>query len=109
MAVEAVGSAGSRRNMFSKFVPALAKKNTDLKPLLLELHKAALNRAKAEGNFAIDLLARAAVLKFLRAELNTQFASALERFRATLKGYKGVRRQKPLEYRETVAGFQIAQ
>jgi len=108
MAAEAGGSAGARRNMFSKFVPALAKKNTDLKPLLLELHKAALNRAKAEGNLAIDLLARAAVLKFLRAELNTQFASALERCRATLKGYEGVRQQKALEYRETVAAFQIA-
>ncbi len=108
MAAEAGGSAGARRNMFSKFVPALAKKSTDLKPLLLELHKAALNRAKAEGNLAIDLLARAAVLKFLRAELNTQFASALERCRATLKGYEGVRQQKALEYRETVASFQIA-
>src|SRR6266568_9321474 len=108
MAADAGGSAGARRNMFSKFVPALAKKSTDLKPLLLELHKAALNRAKAEGNLAIDLLARAAVLKFLRAELNTQFASALERCRATLKGYEGVRQQKALEYRETVASFQIA-
>src|SRR6266581_271058 len=107
MAAEAGGSAGARRNMFSKFVPALAKKSTDLKPLLLELHKAALNRAKAEGNLAIDLLARAAVLKFLRAELNTQFASALERCRTTLKGYEGVRQQKALEYRETVASFQI--
>ena len=108
MAAEAGGSPGVRRGMLSKFVPALAKKSTDLKPLLLELHKAALNRAKAEGNLAIDLLARAAVLKFLRAELNNQFASALERCRATLKGYEGVRQQKALEYRETVAAFQIA-
>ena len=47
------------KSMFSKFVPGAAKKAPDLKPLLLELHKAALNRAKAENNPLIDLLARA--------------------------------------------------
>src|SRR5579872_7575690 len=42
------------KSMFSKFVPGAAKKTPDLKPLLLELHKAALNRAKAENNSLID-------------------------------------------------------
>ena len=100
--------AASSKSMFSKLVPGAAKKSPELKPLLLELHKAALNRAKAEGNPVIDLLARASVIKFLRAELTAQYVKALERCRATLKGYEGVRQQKALEYRETVAGFQIA-
>jgi hypothetical protein len=106
IAAEAVGSIGGARNLFAKFTPA-AGKGPDVKQLLLELHKAALNRAKANGNVAIDLLARAAVIKFLRAELNAHFGNALDRCRATLKSYEGVRQQKALEYRETVAAFQI--
>src|SRR5450631_1378031 len=106
MSAGASGSAAGRG--LSKFLPVLSKKNTELKPLLLGLHKAVLNRAKAEANLALDLLGRAAILKFLRAELNLQFANTLERCRATLKGYEGVRQQKALEYRETVASFQIA-
>lgn len=108
MSADATASSNAPRNMFSKLVPTLSKKNGDLKPLLLDLHKAALNRAKAEGNVTIDLLARTAVLKFLRAEMSAQFAAALERCRATLKSYEGVRQQKALEYRENVAAFQIA-
>jgi len=104
----ATGPSGANRGMFSKFIPALPKKVQDLKPLLLELHKSALVRAKAEGNLTIDLLARTAIVKFLRAELNSQFAAALDRCRATLREYEGVRQQKALEYRETVAAFQIA-
>jgi hypothetical protein len=101
-------ATASSKSMFSKFVPGAAKKTPDLKPLLLELHKAALNRAKAENNPLIDFLARASVVKFFRAELSAQYAKALERCRGTLKGYEGVRQQKALEYRETVASFQIA-
>jgi class 3 adenylate cyclase len=100
------GASGSK-GMFSKFVPGAAKKAPDFKPLLLELHKAALNRAKAENNPLIDFLARASVIKFFRAELSAQYTKALERCRGTLKGYEGVRQQKALEYRETVASFQI--
>lgn len=96
------------RNMFSKFTSAQTKKVAELKPLLVELQRSALNRAKAEGNLAIDLLARASVIKFFRSELSAQFAAALDRCRATLKGYDGVRQQKAFEYRETVARFQIA-
>ena len=103
-----VDETASSKSMFSKFVPGAAKKSPELKPLLLELHKAALNRAKAEGNPVIDLLARASVIKFLRAELTAQYSKALERCRTTLKSYEGVRQQKALEHRETVAGFQIA-
>jgi hypothetical protein len=98
----------SSKSMFSKFVPASTKKIPDLKPLLLELHKAALNRAKAENNPAVDFLARTSIIKFLRVELNSQYLKALERCRETLKSYEGVRQQKAMEYRETVANFQIA-
>ena len=81
---------------------------SELKPLLAELHVAALNRAKAAENLSIDVLARAAIIKFLRVELNSQFAQVLERGRMMLKSYEGVRQQKALEYRERVASFQVA-
>ena len=80
----------------------------DLKSLLTELHVVALNRAKAEGNQVLDLLARTAILKFLRVEIHSQFAQILERCRMMLKSYEGVRPQRALEYRERVAGFQVA-
>jgi hypothetical protein len=80
----------------------------ELKPLLGELHVAALNRAKAADNLSVDLLGRLAIVKFLRNELNLQFAQLLERGRAMLKNYEGLRLQKALEYRERIAGFQVA-
>ncbi len=81
---------------------------SELKQLLVEVHSAALNRAKADGNPSLDLLARIAIIKFLRIELGSQFAQILERCRMTLKSYEGVRAQKALEYRERVAAFQVA-
>src|SRR4029077_7891182 len=81
---------------------------SDLKSLLTDLHVSALNRAKAAENISIDLLGRVAIIKFLRVELNSQFAQLLERGRMMLKSYEGVRQQKALEYRERVAGFQVA-
>ncbi|MGA9041903.1 MAG: hypothetical protein WB421_15330 [Terriglobales bacterium] len=89
--------------------PSRAKTGpSDLKPLLAEMHVAALNRAKADGNNSVDLLARTAILKFLRTELNLQFAQILERCRVMLKSYEGVRQQRALEYRERLAAFQVA-
>jgi hypothetical protein len=82
--------------------------SSELKPLLAEVHSAALNRAKAEGNPFLDVLARVAIIKFLRIELGLQFAQILERCRMTLKSYEGVRQQKALEYRERVGAFQVA-
>lgn len=87
--------------------PGAKAQPTDFKSVLTELHVAALNRAKAENNVAVDLLARLAVIKFLRMELNSQFAQVLERCRMMLKSYEGVRQQKALEYRERVASFQV--
>jgi hypothetical protein len=80
----------------------------DLKPLLAEILVVSLNRAKAAENISVDLLGRLAIIKFLRTEINLQFAQVLERCRMMLKTYEGVRQQKALEYRERVAGFQVA-
>ena len=87
--------------------PTAKSDATELKPLLTELHVAALNRAKAEGKIAIDLVARLAIIKFLRMELQVQFAQVLERCRMMLKSYDGMRHQKAIEYRERVASFQV--
>ena len=84
------------------------QERTELKPLLLDLHVSALNRAKVAGNLAVDALARVAIIKFLRVELNQQFALALERCRMMLRSYEGVRQQKALEYRERVSQFQVS-
>jgi hypothetical protein len=83
------------------------KEKSDWKPLLTDLHLAALNRAKKEENISVDLLARMAVTKFLRIEMNQQFAQVLERCRVLLKSYEGIRQGKALEYRERVAAFQV--
>jgi hypothetical protein len=80
---------------------------SDWKPLLAELHLAALNRAKREEKISVDLLARLAVTKFLRTEMNLQFAQVLERCRVLLKSYEGIRQGKGVEYRERVAAFQV--
>jgi class 3 adenylate cyclase len=68
---------------------------------------AALNRAKKEEKISVDLLARLAVTKFLRTEMNQQFAQVLERCRVLLKSYEGIRQGKGVEYRERVAAFQV--
>jgi len=77
------------------------------KPLLTELLVASLNRAKKLGNLSVDVLARLAVTKFLRAEMNQQFALAVERCRVALKNYDNLRHQKAHEYRERLATFQV--
>jgi class 3 adenylate cyclase len=91
-------AAGITRNVPEKL---------EWKPLLTELHLAALNRAKKEGNISVDLLARLAVTKFLRLEMHQQYAQALERCRLLIKSYEGVRHGKGMEYRERTAAFQV--
>jgi len=85
----------------------IAADPSDWKPLLAELHLAALNRAKKEEKLSIDLLARLAVTKFLRMEMSVQFSQVLERCRVLLKSYEGIRQGKAVEYRERVAAFQV--
>jgi class 3 adenylate cyclase len=77
------------------------------KALLASLHVAALNRAKREEKIAVDVLARLAITKFLRIEMQQQFAQVLERCRVQLRSYDGTRQEKASEYRERLAGFQV--
>ena len=87
-----------------------AKPKTDpggWKAALTELQVASLNRAKKEFKLSVDLLARLAVTKFLRAELNLQFSQVLERCRVLTKNYDNMRQGKAHEYREQLATFQV--
>lgn len=77
------------------------------KAALAEMQVASLNRAKKEFKLSVDLLARLAVTKFLRTEMNQQFLQVLERCRVLLKSYDNMRQQKAHEYRERLATFQV--
>jgi class 3 adenylate cyclase len=77
------------------------------RPALTELQVASLNRAKKEFKLSVDLLARLAVTKFVRTEMNQQFSLVLERCRVLLKSYDNMRQQKAHEYREKLAAFQV--
>ena len=88
--------------------PARSKNDPgEWKSALAELQVASLNRAKKEFKLSVDLLARLAVTKFLRSEMNQQFAQVVERCRVLLKSYDNSRQQKAHEYREKVAAFQV--
>jgi class 3 adenylate cyclase len=94
------------RNQLGK--PARSKNDpAEWKSAMAELQVASLNRAKREFKLSVDLLARLAVTKFLRAEMNQQFAQVLERCRVLLKSYDNNRQQRAHEYREKVASFQV--
>jgi hypothetical protein len=77
------------------------------KSALTELQVGSLNRAKKEFKLSVDLLARLAVTKFLRAQMNLQFAQVVERGRVLLKNYDNSRMGKGHEYREKIAAFQV--
>ena len=79
----------------------------DLKSLLVSLHLAILNRAKADDNPSVDVIGRLAVLKFIRTELQMQFARILEQCRMKTKSLEGVRQAKMLETQELVSSFQV--
>ncbi len=79
----------------------------DLKSLLVSIHLAILNRAKAEGNPSVDLLGRLAVLKFIRTELQTQFARILEQCRMKIKSLEGVRQEKMMQTQGFVSSFRV--
>jgi class 3 adenylate cyclase len=80
---------------------------SEWKSALTELQVGSLNRAKKEFKLSVDLLARLAVTKFLRTEMNLQFAQVVERCRVLLKSYDNSRQQKAHEYREKIAAFQV--
>jgi class 3 adenylate cyclase len=77
------------------------------KAALAELLVGSLSRAKKESQLSVDLLARLAVTKFLRTEMNQQFLQVLERCRVQLKSYDNMRMEKAHEYRERLAAFQV--
>jgi class 3 adenylate cyclase len=77
------------------------------KSALAELLVGSLNRAKKESRMSVDLLARLAVTKFLRMEMNQQFLQVLERCRVQMKSYDNMRMERAHEYRERVAAFQV--
>jgi class 3 adenylate cyclase len=79
----------------------------DLKTLLISIHQAILTRAKAEGNSSVDVLGRLAVLKFVRTELQTEFAKILEQCRMKSKALEGVRQTKMMQTQELVSSFQV--
>ena len=80
---------------------------SEWRSVLTELQVATLNRAKKEFKLSVDLLARLAVTKFLRTEMNQQFLQVLERCRVLMKSYDNVRQQRAHEYRERLAAFQV--
>ncbi len=77
------------------------------KSALTELLMNSLNRAKKESQLSVDLLARLAVTKFARTEMNQQFLQVLERCRVQLKSYENMRHGQAHEYRERLAAFQV--
>ena len=79
----------------------------DLKAVMVSIHLAILNRAKAEGNPSIDLLGRLAVLKFIRTELQAQFARILEQCRMKTKSIESLRHTKMMQTQELVSSFQV--
>lgn len=83
----------------------------EFKRMLVEIHVAGLNRAKSDGNISIDLMARLAVIKFLRNEMPLQFSQVIERCRAKLKHLEGPRHPQAAKahtMRDRFAQFQIA-
>ncbi len=104
------GPAGQGPSWMRNMAGKIARPKTDpgeWKALLTELQVSSLNRAKKQSRLAVDMLARLAIVKFLRAELSQQFAQVVERCRVLLKTYDNVRQQKALEYREKLATFQV--
>lgn len=80
----------------------------DFRRTLAELYTAALNRAKAEGNLTLDLLAHVAVLKFLKSELLAQFNQVLDRVRARVnEESKGSLPARTHTLQERFARFQV--
>ena len=87
--------------------PKVKSDPADWKTVLAQLHVASLNRAKKQRRLSVDILARLAVMKFLRVEMSAQFAQVLERCRVLLKSYDNTRQQRAVEYREQLASFQV--
>jgi hypothetical protein len=90
--------------------PETKSEAPDLVAVLSELQLASLNRAKGQCNASLDLLARLAVIKFLRSEMLAEYNALLEKLRAKLKTYEGPLQQNAaatIHLRERIAKFQV--
>jgi hypothetical protein len=92
---------GRATNAEEKAAPA------DFQRCLADLLLEALNRAKARDNLSIDLLARLATVKFLRAELASQFTEVLERCRTVQKTAESLRLSNAIDIRERVGAMLV--
>jgi hypothetical protein len=102
------GFIGSPRTPVASNKPAVEP--ADFKKMFADLLTGALQSAKSQDNISLDLLARIAVLKFLRAEMAAQYGQLLERGRTKLKAYDSPRAPitpKAVQMRERFAGFQV--
>lgn len=89
--------------------PKAVEPGAEFKRALTDLQVTALNLAKSRGTISLDLLARLAIVKLFRSELNGQFAQVLERCRTRLKVYEGPRSNpKGLEFRDRFLQLQVA-
>jgi hypothetical protein len=79
----------------------------DFQRSLADLLLEALNRAKGRDSLSVDLVARLAVLKFLRLELAGQFAEVLERCRTVQKNAEALRMSRALQIRERVGALLV--
>jgi hypothetical protein len=79
----------------------------EFKRLLSDLLVEALKAAKQQDNIAVDLLARLAVVKFLRSELTAQFAVVVERCRTLLRNCEGMRSERATQIRDRVYALQV--
>ncbi|MGC2321731.1 MAG: hypothetical protein WA463_03780 [Terriglobales bacterium] len=81
----------------------------DFRRTLAELYAAALNRAKADNDLTLDLLAHVAVLKFLKSELLWQFNQVADRIRARVNHEsKGSLPARTHALQERFARFQVS-
>lgn len=83
----------------------------EFKTVICDLLVAAATRAKTESNVSLDLLARLAVLKFLRSQMAIQFNEVLERCRTKLLAFEGPRQANApaaIKMRERLARFQTS-
>jgi len=81
----------------------------DFRRILAELYAAALNRAKADNDLTLDLLAHVAVLKFLKSEMLWQFNQVADRIRARVNHEtKGSLPARTHSLQERFARFQVS-
>jgi class 3 adenylate cyclase len=101
------GPAWMRKQAGKPVAPRPKNDPAEWKSTLTELHVVALNRAKKESNLSLDLLARLAITKFLRAEMNQQFAQLLEKCRVLLRSFDSGGHHQTHAYRERLSAFQM--